>query len=104
MSKFLTQSFLTVLLLLSVNLVKSQKTGTLSGMIVDKTSQKSVSNVSIQILNSTKGTISDSLGKFSISQLLSGAYTIQFKAIGYLTVTKYNVPVTSGNEKNLLRD
>lgn len=102
MSKFLTQSFLTVLLLLSVNLVKSQKTGTLSGMIVDKTSQKSVSNVSIQILNSTKGTISDSLGKFSISQLLSGAYTIQFKAIGYLTVTKYNVPVTSGNENNLL--
>jgi outer membrane receptor for ferrienterochelin and colicin len=102
MRKFLTQSFFTALFLLSVNLVKSQKTGTLSGIIVDKTSQKSVSNVSIQILNSTKGTISDSLGKFSISQLLSGAYTIQFKAIGYLTVTKYNVPVTSGNENNIL--
>lgn len=79
-----------------------QQTGTLSGSVIDKVYQKNIPGVTIQVMNANKSGISDNTGKFLISGILSGAYTIQIKAIGYITVTKYNVPITSGNENNLL--
>jgi outer membrane receptor for ferrienterochelin and colicin len=80
------------------NAIFAQNVGVISGTIIDKNSQKPLSGVSVVIDNSTKGIVSDANGKFSVGNLSTTAHTITFSYIGYITQTKFNVIVSSGNE------
>ncbi|MFY7652806.1 MAG: TonB-dependent receptor [Chitinophagaceae bacterium] len=78
----------------------AQRTGKLSGSIIDKQTQKQIQGATIQLSNGNK-TISDSLGKFRFSSLPTGTYNITISAIGFNTITRFNNIVTSGNELEL---
>ncbi|MFY8003857.1 MAG: carboxypeptidase regulatory-like domain-containing protein, partial [Chitinophagaceae bacterium] len=78
----------------------AQRTGKLSGSIIDKQSQKQIQGATIQLSNGNK-TTSDSLGKFRFSSLPTGTYNITISAIGFNTITRFNNIVTSGNELEL---
>ena len=80
----------------------AQNAGILSGIIVDKSLQKPIAGASIQLTGSKLGAISDSSGKFRISAIKPGAYTINFSTLGFNNLIKYNVAITSGNENNLV--
>ncbi len=82
--------------------VFAQQQGVLSGVIINKTLQNPIQGVSIQVAGTELGTVSDSLGRFRIAGIQSGAYTIVFSAIGYLPQSRFNLSITSGNENNLL--
>ena len=90
-----------ICLLCGVAQAKAQNTGVLSGIIVDKSMQKGIPGAAVQLNKGKWGAITDSLGKFSIKGIPSGAYAVLFKATGYLPQTKYNLAITSGNENNL---
>jgi hypothetical protein len=79
--------------------VKAQNTGSISGIIINKIDQKIIPGTTITIGN--KKAISDSLGKFRLSQIPTGSYTLRFSVVGFNDVTLFNILVSSGNENNL---
>ena len=79
----------------------SQTKGSISGLIVDKQTQKPLSNASINLTGSSIGTISDSNGVFRIMNIAFKNYSVTVSLIGYKNQTLYNINVTAGNENNL---
>lgn len=78
--------------------LQAQNTGSISGTIIDKNSQKPLQGVSIVIDNTNKGTVTDVDGKFRITGITTKAHNISFSFVGYITLNKFNVIVSSGNE------
>jgi iron complex outermembrane receptor protein len=60
----------------------AQSQSPISGIVIDK-SGKGIENVSIRVLNSTKGSFSDAEGKFTINEVSSGA--LELSKVGYTT-------------------
>lgn len=73
-----------------------QKSGLITGTVQNANTNELLSNASI-IVNGTNITIlSDSVGKFKLS-LPVGTYSLTANYIGYISQTKYNIVVSSGN-------
>lgn len=100
--KFLCRVSLLLILAANSFVLTAQNTGVLSGVIFDKLLQKPLEGVRIQISPSTMSSISDSNGKFRITGIKPGAYSIIFTTIGYNNLNKYNVAINTGNENNLV--
>jgi hypothetical protein len=80
----------------------AQNTGTVTGLVLDKALQTPVSGVTVSIPQIKKSTITDGSGKFSIAGVPSGSYTLRIEGIGYSTLQRFNLAITSGNENNLV--
>jgi TonB dependent receptor/Carboxypeptidase regulatory-like domain/TonB-dependent Receptor Plug Domain len=78
----------------------AQSGGKIAGTVVDKTTQQPVSNATVE-LSSTKKTITDSLGKFALSNVAAGTYNVTITAIGYTTYVAYNNVLNTGNTNEL---
>lgn len=87
------------ILLLHANLL-GQANGSITGIIIDKTTQLPLPSASITLDPGSKGGRSDSSGKFRLSSIPVGTYNIIVSAVGYKTFTIYNVVVNSGNESS----
>jgi CarboxypepD_reg-like domain/TonB-dependent Receptor Plug Domain len=79
---------------------KAQNNGRLSGIVLDKLTQKTLSNVSVSIDGSTKGAITDTNGVFRIIGIPLKTYNITFSLVGYKNQTLFNVVINAGNENN----
>ncbi len=79
----------------------AQSTGSIQGNIKDRKTQEPLVGVSIQLENSTKAILSDADGNYKISGIPTGSYNIRASYIGYQTIYKYNVVVSSGNSNIL---
>jgi iron complex outermembrane receptor protein len=75
------------LFILSDSSVIAQAAAQLSGKITDDKGQP-VEGVSVHLLNTNTGTISNAQGNFFIEHLYPGNYTLQASAIGFATVKK----------------
>ena len=75
----------------------AQNGGSITGTVRDIVNGAPVSSATVTALPAKKYAISDSLGHYSISGLAPGTYTVNVAALGYDTLTKYNIPVTAGN-------
>lgn len=78
--------------------ISAQNNGKISGTVVDKISQKPLMGVSVSVENLSKGTTSDSLGRFRLLQLPYKSINLQFSLVGYKKQKVYNIVVNSGNE------
>jgi CarboxypepD_reg-like domain len=78
----------------------SQNTGSITGMVIDKSTQQPLEGASIKLDSTVKGAIADSVGKFRIAGIPVKSYNLQISKIGYKTFTLYNIVVNSGNENN----
>ncbi|MBY0479029.1 MAG: TonB-dependent receptor [Chitinophagaceae bacterium] len=76
----------------------AQSTGSITGAIVDKATQQPVEAASVQIDGLQKGAVSDSLGKFRISNIPVKTYNLVISKVGYKTFTLFNIVINSGNE------
>ena len=79
----------------------SQNNGRISGTVVDKSSQKPLSNVSIKLEGSNAGALSDSIGVFRITGIQWKTFNIIFSSIGYKTQTFYNTIINAGYENTI---
>ncbi len=100
MKFFLRISFIVIVMFNSFKSL-AQVNGVLSGLILDKSLQKPIEGVSILIIPGKLESIADSNGKFRITRIKPGAYSVVFSALGYNSLNKYNVAINSGNEINL---
>ena len=71
------------------HLVFSQSTGVISGNIIDRVSQLPVAGTSIQVSGLSKTVVADSAGRFRITGIQVGSYSIVFTALGYEKKTLY---------------
>ena len=71
------------------------QTGIITGKITATLSNKPIHGVSVVIVGSTIGTITDSVGNYRLTALKSGYYNLQFSAIGYSKKFVYDVQVTN---------
>jgi outer membrane receptor for ferrienterochelin and colicin len=94
------KTLFSIVFLFQLAISSAQKNGVIAGQILDKSLQKPIIGAFIQI--GTQTSITDSLGKFRIINIASGSYTVVFKALGFLTQTKFNIAITTGNENVLL--
>ena len=92
--------FCSIFLLVAIS-AYTQNNGRISGTVVDKSSQKPLSNVSIRLEGSTNGALSDSSGVFRITGILWRTYNITFSSVGYKTQTVYNIIINAGYENTI---
>jgi CarboxypepD_reg-like domain/TonB-dependent Receptor Plug Domain len=78
----------------------AQNNGRLSGIVVDKLTQKILPNVNVSVEGSGKGAITDSNGVFRITGISLKTYNIVFSLVGYKNQTLFNIIVNAGNENN----
>ncbi len=77
---------------------QAQQTGSITGTVLDKNAQLPLPWVSVTAEGSTKGTATDSTGKFRLQNIPVGTYNFRFSLVGYKYITLFNVVINSGNE------
>ena len=83
------------------SLLQAQRTGSISGTIVNRNNQQPLPGISIELQPGQIRGVSDSLGAFRISGIQPGSYALSFSAVGFQSKTISNLVITSGNESNL---
>ena len=86
------------LLLIPTISFSQNNTQNIRGTVTDKLSQSPLFGVTIQISSIQKGAISDTLGKYTLSNIAPDRYDIKISYLGYKSFTIPNVVVTSGKE------
>jgi hypothetical protein len=90
--------FLILLLLIPTLSFAQNNTQKIRGVVSDKLSQIPLIGVSIQISSLQKGTRTDTVGRYTISNIPPDRYEVKIIFIGYKSITIPNVVVTSGKE------
>lgn len=78
----------------------SQITGVVRGSVKDKNTQEAIIGAIISIDGVSTGTTTDVEGNYKIN-LPVGTYNIKASYLGYITLIKYNISVTSGNAQTV---
>ncbi|OKL40492.1 TonB-dependent receptor [Pontibacter flavimaris] len=73
------------------------QTGIITGTIRDRNTQEPLIGVSVQLVGTQQGTVSNENGAFRLDNIPVGSYTVQSTYIGYQPLSKYNINVTAGN-------
>jgi hypothetical protein len=89
---------LVIVALFSSIIINAQTKGSLSGWIVNKNTQTPIAGVTVKVLNTSFSTVSDSLGRYQLTNIPTGQYQVVFTSLGSIPYTLYNVVVSSGNE------
>lgn len=78
----------------------AQKTGSITGFVVDKLTLQPLEASTIKLDGTVKATAADSLGKFRITNVPVNSYNLEISKSGYKTAILYNIVITSGNENS----
>lgn len=97
----LPQFLIVLFFLLYSSSALSQVNGRLSGKVVDKATQMPLAGISINLQDTTIGTITDSSGNFRFTDLLIKTYNVLISGIGYKSQVLFNIVISAGNETNL---
>ncbi len=98
MNSFSFKSFVLSLLVFIAFSVNAQKTGGISGTILQKNTQQSLAGATINVAGTNFSTSADSIGRFRILKIPVNTYNLVISSVGFKTYTQYNVVVKSGNE------
>jgi len=103
-SESATNSFLFKTLMVSIAIffiidsAYAQKTGSISGTILQKNTQQSLAGANINIGGTNLSAAADSTGRFRILNIPVKSYNLVISSVGFKTFTLYNIVVNSGNE------
>nr|WP_242691703.1 TonB-dependent receptor [Pedobacter sp. SYSU D00823] len=79
----------------------AQGTGKIVGKVTDKKTGETLIGLNVKIVGQTKGASTDVEGRYVISGLAAGKYSIQFSYVGYATKTISDVAVSAGTVTTL---
>ncbi|MXV14774.1 carboxypeptidase-like regulatory domain-containing protein [Hufsiella ginkgonis] len=82
------KKYVLVLLLFMYALNASSQTGTITGKVTDAKTGEALSFVSVFLANATRGTQTDTTGRFTLSAIKAGQYELVVSMIGYNTFSK----------------
>jgi hypothetical protein len=75
----------------------AQANGSVTGTVRDAQNSSPITAATVSVSAAKRSVITDSLGRYSFSNLKPGVYTITVTAIGFETSVRYDIPITSGN-------
>jgi hypothetical protein len=75
----------------------AQRTGVVTGTVIDQNSQEALIGATVTVVGTSLGAATDAEGKFRIANIPTGSYNLKATLVGYKTLEKFNVNVTSGN-------
>ncbi len=105
MKKVLTLIFFLGTALITQAQESSKGTGKIEGIIIDNASSKPVEFATVALIDANgktiDGTIADAKGKFNISKIPDGNYTVNISFIGYETISKTVLLEGRKNDVNL---
>lgn len=87
-----------IVLCFTVFVVNAQKTSSISGNILQKSTQQYLAGASISVAGTNLSAVSDSNGRFRILNIPVKTYNVVVSSIGFKSFTIYNIVVNSGNE------
>jgi hypothetical protein len=90
--------FLITFFLFSLVALAQKNTQNIRGVVTDKLSQTPLTGASLEIAAMQKSTTTDSLGRFTISNIPPDRYEVKISYAGYKSITIPNVVVNSGKE------
>ncbi|KAA3439544.1 TonB-dependent receptor [Rufibacter hautae] len=96
--------FYALLSLISLFLVfqaQAQNTGRITGVVRDRNTQEPVIGATVALEETTLAVATDAQGRYRLENIPTGNYNLKASSLGYEPVTRYNVPVTSGNALTL---
>lgn len=96
MLKSITKITLFLLVFSSVD-ISAQQIGAITGHVKDAKTQQALIGVNVVLLGTQRGATTDSLGNFRIANLQPGNYRLRFSYIGYETVVKTDIIVSSAS-------
>ncbi len=76
----------------------AQKTGSISGTILQKNTQQSLAGANINLAGTNLSAAADSNGRFRVLNIPVKTYNLVISSVGFKTFTLYNIVVNSGNE------
>lgn len=76
--------------------------GKITGKVVDETSREPIPGVNVTIIGTNIGTATDLNGNFEINGISFGMYQVKFSSVGYSTVVKTDVVVSSAKPTDLM--
>jgi len=89
-----------MLMLFTSNLIFAQ-TAKITGKVVDKANGETLIGLAVGIEGTTKGTLTDVEGRFSLTGLTAGKYNLTFRYLGYQAKTITAVEVKAGQVTTL---
>lgn len=96
----LLKGFIAVCILFISSTIMAQKTGAISGKVIQKNTQLPMADATVNVVGTNFSTSTDSNGTFRLVSLPVKTYNIAISSVGYKTFTIYNIVVISGNEKD----
>ncbi|HEX9972118.1 MAG TPA: TonB-dependent receptor [bacterium] len=88
-------SVMLLFIMMNVNLALAGLTGKIAGQIIDAENKQPLAGANVIIEGTTMGAASDMSGKYFIINIPPGNYTVVCRMMGYGTIKKTNVYVTS---------
>ncbi len=82
-------------------LVLAQGTGEINGRVVDAKSGQPLGYANVVIVGSSRGAMSLDDGRFTLSQVAAGTYTVKVMMMGYKTAEKFGVVVNAGQKTTI---
>lgn len=76
--------------------------GKITGKVVDETSREPIPGVNVTIIGTNIGAATDLNGDFEINGISPGMYQVKFSSVGYATVVKSDVVVSSAKPTDLM--
>jgi outer membrane receptor for ferrienterochelin and colicin len=93
--KQLFKSFFALILFSFFLFPQQPLTGTIEGIALDQATQTPLIGANIIVINTSFGAVTNLEGKFIIKNIPVGNYSVQFRMVGYSTVTKTDIIVRS---------
>lgn len=88
---------------------EAQAPGTIRGQVIDQATGRALQSAQVSLVGTNRGTLTDENGRFAITGIAAGTYTVQVTYIGYkqasqqVTVGTEPVTVTIALETDILR-
>ncbi|MBN8545949.1 MAG: TonB-dependent receptor [Ignavibacteria bacterium] len=76
---------LIVFLILVTGLIFGQNTGSISGFVYDQDTKQPLPGVTVRVLGTQLGAVSDYNGKYKVDKIPEGIYRVEFSFVGYGT-------------------
>jgi hypothetical protein len=88
-------------ILLSTSLLAKQSMGKIKGKITARESKEVLIGVSVSLLNTNLGSVSNESGEFEIDELPAGSYQLKFEYVGYVSYIQADVIVKPARSTEL---
>jgi hypothetical protein len=92
---FVVLAAMLVALVAPVSIAAAQATGTIRGTVTDSTNQRGVPGVQVTVVGTTRGTVTNDAGVYTLAAVPAGAVSVRAQRLGYSSQSR-NVTVVAG--------